>query len=564
MKITRIAVSLTCLTLLFSSCAMVDPLSKSDAQIQKDPQLFRVYQKDFLIGAAVEPSQLVGAEGALLRRQYNSITPENAMKFTSIHPEENRYDFTGADAIANFARKYGMKVRGHTFVWHHPSTLAKWMFYRADGTKKSREEVLAMLETHMKVVMTRYKDVVYAWDVVNEAFDLDQADGIRRTPWYDAIGPDYVEQAFVIAHRVDPNAKLFYNETNMTDPRMIGYASALVKNLKAKNIRIDGIGIQMHITLAWPEMGAIENALKEYRKLGVEIHVTEMDMSLYTQEFENLSKGAPANYYIRQAWRYRELFDLFRANRDIITSVTTWGMHDGHTWLTGDPYNREDWPLLFDKNFQGKLAFKAVAGEKIPADVTLEPPKRNQVYTAHKGTPVIDGKIDDIWKKAEVVTTEIQVMSKPGAVAKVRALWDAGHIYVLAEVTDAKLNDASDLPHERDSFEVFIDENNGKTKVFEKDDFQYRYGYDDKKSVGGGASVDMITGKAAITETGYIVEFAVPLNTVSGASGKKIGLEFQVNDADETGKRVGISKWNDETNESWRNTSGWGTLLMAE
>jgi len=552
-----------CALSLLSSCSFFDPLSKYDSQIQKTPRLSQVFKDDFKIGAAVEPAQLVGPAGALLRAQYNIITPENAMKFTSIHPEENRYDFTAADAIANFARKNGMKIRGHTFVWHHENTIAKWMFFNADGTKKTREEALSMLESHMRTIMTRYKDVVYAWDVVNEAFDLNVSDGMRRSPWYDTIGPDYVEKAFEIAHKIDPKAKLFYNETNMTETRMIQYVSALVRDLKAKGIQIDGIGIQMHITLAYPEMSAIERMMKACSELGVEVNITEMDMSLYTQEFEVL-KSAPEKYLVRQAWRYRQLFDLFRKYKNVVTSVTTWGMYDGATWLIRAPYNRGDWPLLFDANFQGKLAFTGLTGGKLPADVTLEPEKNNQIYTAGKGTPAIDGKIDAVWNKAAVISTNLQVMAKPGAVAKVRALWDKNHVYILAEVTDPVLNKASKLVHERDSFEAFIDENNGKTNTFEKDDFQYRVAFDGEKSFGGSATPEMLKSKAVVTATGYIVEMAINLNTTSGAPGKKIGLEFQVNDADATAARVGISKWNDTTNESWRNTSGWGTLEMAE
>lgn len=550
------------LVILFGS-SLFDPLAKYDRTIQQNPRLSKIYEKDFYIGAAVEPYQLVGAEAALLRRQFNSLTAENAMKFTSIHPEEDVWDFSGADAIATFARRYNMKMRGHTFVWHHPATVAPWMFNNPDGSKKTRDQVLAMLEEHMRVVMTRYKDVVYAWDIVNEAIDQNEADGMRRTMWYDAIGPDYVEKAFEIAQSIDPDAILFYNDFMTFDLKKNQLIYDLVKNMKDKGIKVDGIGMQMHLTVSYPEIEAIKFAALRFKNLGVKIHVTEMDMSLYTQEFEVLTE-APEDYLIHQAYRYRELFDFFKEYKETITSVTLWGFHDGHTWLTKEPYNRGDWPLLFDAKFKGKLAFAGVTGGTLPEDVEIAGTKPPKVYVAHKGKPVIDGKIDAVWDKAEVISTDVQVMANSGATAKVRALWDDSHLYFLAEVTDPLLNGESDLIHEQDSFEAFVDENNDKTSTFGADDYQYRYSFNNKISYGGKAESKMMKGKAVTTGTGYIVELAVTLNTVTGASGKKVGLDFQINDANATAKRVGISKWNDPTNESWRNATGWGILEMAE
>lgn len=543
-------IAIVCLTAVFASGASAQSIKKT-------------WKKSFLVGAAVEPAQLEGKDAEIIKANFNVLTPENAMKFTSIHPEEGTYDFTNADAIANFARKNHMKLRGHTFVWHHPQTIADWMFFRPDGTRKTREEALAMLEGHMRTLMTRYGDVVYAWDVVNEAFDTTEANGWRRTPWYDTIGPDYVEQAFIIAHKIDPKAKLFYNEMVTEDPKKVDLMVRLLTNFKNKGIHIDGIGLQTHISLNYPTMKAIKDSLDRYAKFGVTVDITELDMTLYTSDFEAFPDGAPEDYLVRQAWRYRELFELF-SQYDCVSSVTSWGFCDKYSWLRYTPNVRGDWPLFFDDDLAPKLAYAGITGGSLPPDVKIEKPKAERTATARRGTPKIDGTIDPIWNGAEAIETKVQAMSTPGATAKARILWDEGHLYVLAEVSDPLLNAASDLVHERDSFEIFVDENNGKTAEYEPNDCQYRVAFTGETSASGGGKTSMIVAKTTVTPTGYLVEFSVPLGTVKGAPGVKLGFDVQVNDADGSKARVGIAKWNDPTNESWRNTSGWGTLILSE
>lgn len=549
--------------LLLSGCVLFDPLAEFDSQIEMNiPKLAAYQQSNFLVGAAVGAAQLDGAQGALLRRHFNSLTAENAMKFLSIQPRPGRFNFEEADKLADFARKYNMQMRGHTFVWHHPQVTADWIFEHPDGSPKSREEVLALLEEHITQLMTRYSDVVTAWDVVNEAIDVNEPDGMRRTRWYEAIGPDYVEQAFLIAHRVNPDAKLFYNDYSVFDPIKGDAIYRFVKAMKDKGIPVHGIGMQNHVTLTYPEVGAIEFAIQRFKQLGLEIHITELDMSLYTQEFEVL-ENPPQDYLIRQAYRYKELFDVYAKHRDAVKSVTFWGLSDPQSWLRYENVSRGDWPLLFDDDLRAKLAFHALTGGSLPADVDIKAIKPPQIYQAPKGTPRIDGEVDAVWANAPVVSTDIQVMQKPGAVAKVRVLWDEDYLYFLSEVADPLLNDGGSQRHEQDSFEVFIDENNGKTAAYEADDYQFRWGFNDRPSFGGRARLDMMQGKAVVIPGGYRIEMAIKMTTVSGRPGLRIGMDFQVNDADESKTRVGITKWNDPTNESWRNTSGWGVLELV-
>jgi GH35 family endo-1,4-beta-xylanase len=549
---------------LLSSCSQPDNRIPEEysAVLQRDlPSIAEHYRDDFYVGAAVEPGQLEGAEGALLRYHFNSLTAENAMKFTGIHPAPDTWDFTAADAIADFAREHGLKMRGHTFVWHHPDTIADWMFTHPDGTARSRDEMLDLLEDHIRTIMDRYGDVVYAWDVVNEAIDTSEDDNMRRTRWYEAIGPDYVEQAFRIAHEVDPKAALFYNDYQTYEPAKREALFAFLRDMIDREVPIDGFGMQNHITLAHPTIEAIDSTIGRFRQLGLEIHITELDMSLYTHEFEVLEE-APVNYRLHQGHRYRRLMDVYRSHSDDLTSVTFWGFHDGHTWLTGEPYNRPDWPLPFGANLRSKFAYMGMVGLNLPEDPGIESDKPQQNYAAAYGTPLIDGEVDDAWNEADVVRTVAQVMPADGAVAEVRVLWDETHVYVLAEVADENLSEASSNAYEHDSFEVFIDEDNGKSSSYQSDDAQYRVSFSNLQSVGGQTSTDYLESAVSLIDGGYRVEMAVELRFVAAEPGSLLGIDFQVNDDFGDGVRSGISKWNDLTNESWRNASGWGVLSL--
>jgi len=561
-KTVLFLLQLMIIALIFFSCTTGSILKEYGTSINQDiPAISEIYENDFLIGSAVEPYQLTGPEGALLAYHFNSLTAENVMKFRTIHPEMDRYDFSGADKLVAFAKDNKMMMRGHTFVWHHPNEIAPWVFEDEQGNPRSREEVLNILEDHIKVLMDRYGKDVYCWDVVNEAIDTSEPDNRRRTPWFESIGPDYVEQAFRIAHKINPKAKLFLNEYDTFEPQKRDALIELIKELQAADVPIDGVGLQMHISLTHPEIEAIEETIDLFRELDLEIHITELDMSLYTREFEILDE-APEEYLIRQAHRYRELFEIYQKNSDIIGNVTFWGLNDSHTWLSTE--EASDWPLVFDRNYEPKLAYYGVIQDtgKLPEDVIINIIKQDFVYQAHQGTPIIDGEIDEIWDKAEIVKTETQVMQEPGSIAEVRALWDEEHIYVLAEVKDRTLSNNAAQAYMNDSFEVFVDQLKDRSTALGADDYQFRVGYTGRVEMGGFATKSLIDAKALVTEDGYLVELAIALNKVTGAEGVEIGLDFQVNDNFGNAAREGISKWNDPTNESWRNTTGWGTLEM--
>ncbi len=523
-------------------------------EMEKDiPSLSDVYKNNFKIGTCVEFEQLQGAEGELLLKHFSSITAENIMKPAYIEPAENNFTFDKADKLVDFAIKNNKAIRGHTLLWHQQN--ASWMFYDNNGKKVSKTVLLKRLEKYITTVVKRYKGKIYAWDVVNEVVD---GAGLRRSEWLDIIGEEYIEKAFIYARKADPKAKLFINEYETTDKIKEEALYNLVKKLKDKKIPVDGIGMQYHITLEYPSIQAISDSIKKFSQLGLEIHITELDMSLNADpNFKE--ENAPENLLIRQAHRYKEIFNIFKQYKNI-TNVTFWGFNDAHTWLTYIPVKKNDWPLVFDKNYKAKYAYWGLVDpSKLPQDVDLNKIKGNLIGSAIKGTPVIDGVEDDIWKKASEMNINVFVQGN-GSAGAGKALWDDNNLYVFIKVKDNNLSKKSGNAYEQDSIEIFVDEKNNKSVDYLDDDAQYRLNYENELSTKGSAA--KIKSIAVVTKDGYNIEVMIPLQTIKGVEGTKIGFDLQINDDSGSGSRSSISKWNDPTNESYRNTSGFGTLIF--
>ena len=216
----------------------------------------------------------------------------------------------------------------------------------------------------------RYRDDVYAWDVVNEVIDPGQPDGFRRSPWYLLTGTDYIDTAFRTAREVAPNAKLFINDYDTTDPVKRQFLFNLVRDLKRRGVPLDGVGHQMHVNIDCPPVADFVETVNLFVQLGVDQQVTELDMSLYHDSQDSYPRPYPVALD-RQAARYRELFDALRQMKGKITGVTFWGVADDHTWRSSR--TRTDWPLLFDNQTQPKAAFWAVVGAAQPAASTRNP-----------------------------------------------------------------------------------------------------------------------------------------------------------------------------------------------
>ncbi|HHU81578.1 MAG TPA: endo-1,4-beta-xylanase [Firmicutes bacterium] len=321
------------------------------------PALAEVYQDFFPVGAAVN-SWTIESHKELIEKHFNSLTAENEMKFESIQRSPGKYTFERADAIVELAEKNGMLVRGHTLVWH--SQTPAWVFKDEKGRPASRELLLKRMEEHITTVVSRYRGQVYAWDVVNEAVTDGGGPGYLRTdsPWYRIIGPGYIAQAFIFAHRADPGAKLFYNDYSAVDPAKSDRIYRLLKDLLEQGVPVHGVGIQGHWDISYPSANQVEAAIRKYASLGLEVQITELDISVFPWSDRGHLRAAPKNRLRTQAQRYRELFEVFRRNKDVVTGVTFWGVADDRTWKDNFPVRgRKDWPLVFDEEHQPKAAF---------------------------------------------------------------------------------------------------------------------------------------------------------------------------------------------------------------
>lgn len=323
----------------------------------------RDYYKDyFSIGVAVSPRALSTDEAGLIKQHFNSLTAENAMKPQSVHPKEDEYTWKDADSIAAFAQRNNMKLRGHTLVWHNQ--VPNW-FFMDNGQTVSKEKLLERLRSHIQTVVGRYKGKVYAWDVVNEAISDAPGEYLRKTKWLDICGEEYIAKAFQWAHEADPDALLFYNDYNEIDPEKRKKIIRLVEDLRKKNIPIHGVGLQGHWAINEPSATQLDQTLGDFSKLGLNLHITELDISVYPKEHSSRERtAADANTEFtpekqkKQAEVYRMCFELFRKYKSSITSVTFWNISDRHSWLDNFPVRgRKDYPLLFDANLRPKQSY---------------------------------------------------------------------------------------------------------------------------------------------------------------------------------------------------------------
>ncbi|MBT9394599.1 endo-1,4-beta-xylanase [Hymenobacter sp. NST-14] len=321
------------------------------------------YYKDYFpVGVAVGRAQLQGPEAALIKQQFNSVTPENAMKMGPIHPEENRYFWTDADAIVDFAQANKLRVRGHNLLWHEQTP--KWLFKNADGSRVSKDVLLKRLHDHIFTVVKRYQGKIYAWDVVNEAIADNPQEFLRNSEWYQICGDEFIRKAFEYAHEADPKAQLFYNDYNTERPEKRERIYKLLKQLKDAKVPIDGVGLQGHWSLQEPTEPELRAALDQYASLGLKVQITELDVSIYPWEKDRRARRPDeSDAYTpelarQQAAQYKMFFRVFRDYKKVLTGVTFWNVSDKYSWLDTYPVaGRKNYPLLFDQNQQPKQAF---------------------------------------------------------------------------------------------------------------------------------------------------------------------------------------------------------------
>ena len=371
-------------TLSLTQCApkqnaAVSAVPNTTPQADLNKGLKDHFKNDFLMGVAVS-SRSIRTDSALILREFSSLTAENDMKVGVIHPQEDRWNWKNADDIVAFAERHKIKIRGHNLLWHNQN--AEWMFTGPDGKPASKELLLQRLKTHIFTIMNRYKGKMYAWDVVNEAIEEKNPDAnkmYRDTKWLEAFGgPEFIEAAFRFAHEADPSAKLYYNDFNSERPDKREKIFKLLKKLKADKVPIDGVGFQAHWTVGRPSAAEIRTALDKVVSLGLDIQITELDITVYPKPAP-IVPGKPAvdpgytpEAEAMQIAKYKEVFDIFRQYKKHINSVTFWNVSDRGSWLdsrgggsAGDPIPSppiilKAYPLLFDVAGQRKKAYWAV------------------------------------------------------------------------------------------------------------------------------------------------------------------------------------------------------------
>ncbi len=354
-----------CFLMLITISAGAQPLQSG--QVPNPLALKDAYKKYFPIGVAVSIKNLHGDEAQLIKRQFNSITAENAMKMGAIQPKQGSFYWKDADSIVSFAVKNGIKIRGHNLCWHQQTP--EWIFKGDDGKEVTKEILLQRLKTHITTLVSRYKGKIYAWDVVNEAVDDDPKNYLRNSKWYQICGEDFIIKAFEYAHAADPSAKLYYNDYNTERPEKREQIYKLLKSLKAKGVPIDGVGLQAHWSLQEPSENELRTAIDQYTSLGLKVQITELDLSIYPWETNIREKRSDESDDFtpelerKQAAKYVMLFKVFRDYKNVITNVTFWNISDRYSWLNEYPVTgRKNYPLLFDRNLQPKKAYQKVVG----------------------------------------------------------------------------------------------------------------------------------------------------------------------------------------------------------
>jgi endo-1,4-beta-xylanase len=338
--------------------------------------LKEAFKNDFMIGAALNREQIFekderGAE--IVRTHFNSITPENILKWGLVHPRPDHYDFAASDRFVEFGEKHSMFIVGHTLVWHNQTP--PWVFEDDEGKPVDREALLSRMREHIFKVAGRYKGRINGWDVVNEA--LNQDGTMRQSPWFKIIGEDYLVKAFQFAYEADPNAELYYNDYDLELPAKRKGAVKLIKKLLAAGVKVSGVGLQNHNLMDWPSVADEDATIAAFSALGLKVHITELDVDVLprtttpgadyavdtpvTPALNPYLGRLPDGMHAALAKRYAELFKVYLKHRDAIERVTFWGVADGNSWLNNWPIKgRTNYPLLFDRGGQPKPALEAV------------------------------------------------------------------------------------------------------------------------------------------------------------------------------------------------------------
>ena len=338
------------------------------------------YKDYFTIGVAVNQRNVTTpAQMDLIKKEYNSVTAENDWKPGEIHPKEGVWNFEKADKIAEFCRQNGIKMRGHCLCWH--SQFADWMFTDKKGKEVTKEVFYKRLREHIHTIVNRYKDVVYAWDVVNEAMADDggprfpfgrpgqEPSPYRQSRHFKLCGDEFIAKAFQFAREADPDVLLFYNDYSCVDEGKRERIYNMVKKMKDAGVPIDGIGMQGHYNIYFPDEEQLDKAINRFKEIVKHIHITELDLRMNNESGGQLmfsrgeAKPMPAYMGTLQTDQYARLFRVFRKHADVIDNVTFWNLSDADSWLGVNNH-----PLPFDENLRPKACYRAIRDFDVALD----------------------------------------------------------------------------------------------------------------------------------------------------------------------------------------------------
>lgn len=563
---------------------------------------------DLYLGAAAWTQHLTDPNHSeILGQEFNMLVPEHQAKFCMIQERQGVYDFRAFDRLVAFAEENDMVVRGHTLIWHscEPAWLSSGNF--------SREEAINIMRDYIYTVVGRYKGRIPIWDVVNEAID---GSDYRDTPLYRMIGEDYIELAFQFAHDVDPDALLFYNDygaEGMNNKAHTIYN--MVSDFIERGVPIDGVGLQMHLTVgdtedgSWLRPANLNQNMQRITDLGLEVQVTEMDV--------RHDGVGDEETFLRQAADYQRVLEVCLDNESC-TAFIVWGVSDNFSWIRDwSGGNPEAKPLLFTDDYEHKPAYYAIASllaeraglppvstdfklnrdsgeaeadviETIqipepswtdPAQLAPDPVDGIIYYAPNAVTIILDGDTSD-WDNIPRVTVDSgpSLPSDNDTVFTFAVAADETSLYFLAEVQDSQIvydiEEAGSEWYLEDSVEFYLNTTGDlTTSAYQSGIAQMGISSANLESadqliISGGNSGDSEISLIAVqTETGYLIEASVPLETevwsISPEHMTVLGFQAHLNGSSGNDRDTKLI-WsiNDPDDQSWTNPANFGQLML--
>jgi len=367
----KIAISFIVILSLFSCGNSIKIIDNNEQKVS----LSQKFQKHFLVGAAINEGQILQKDQpsvSIIKKEFNTISPENVMKWMFVQPKPNEFYFDHTDKYVQFGLDNNMHIVGHALIWH--SQIANFMNSIKDSTK-----MVQHVTNHISTLVNRYKGKIDTWDVVNEALNEDGT--LRESIFLKVLGENYLETVYKMAEKYDSNADLAYNDYNLCKPKKREGAVKLIKSLQSSGAKINSLGIQAHWQLTSPTLEEIETSILAFSELGVKVMFTELDISVLpnpwelsgaevTQNFKKFEgdkkmnpfpENLPDSVKEKLAKRYENIFKLFVKHKDKISRVTFWGVTDKFSWLNDWPIKgRTNYPLLFDRNYKEKKAYQRI------------------------------------------------------------------------------------------------------------------------------------------------------------------------------------------------------------